>query len=139
MNESPDVLEQVPAGGGMNKPESGTYGEKTALADLQAELPVQQPGAGQAAPEPTPPGPMGGRPTPSSGLPPGLMAPTRRPDVPVSTPLAGQAVAGSPLAGAADVRQKRLLLLDILSQSPEVDEDTREWATLLKQKLIARG
>jgi hypothetical protein len=138
MNESPDVLEQVPAGGGMNKPESGTYGEKAALADLQKQLPVQDQQQPGPAMQPTP-GPMGGRPAPSSGLPPGLMAPTRQPDVPVSTPLTGQSAVGSPLAGAADVRQKRLLLLDALSQSPEVSPETREWASIMKQKLIARG
>jgi len=137
MNESPDVLEQVPAGGGMNKPASGTYGEKAELAALQQALPI-----GDAPPEPDvqpAPSPMGSaRPTATSGLPPGLLAPTQRPDVPVSTPLAGLGPA-DPLAGAADVRQKRLLLLDALSQSEEVSPETREFAALLKQKLIARG
>lgn len=137
MNESPDVLEQVPSGGGMNKPESGTYGEKAALTALQQELPIQD-AAPQPDVQPTP-SPMGSaRPTAASGLPPGLMAPTQRPDVPVSTPLAGPGPA-DPLAGAADVRQKRLLLLDLLSRSPEVAPETQQWATLMKQKLIERG
>jgi hypothetical protein len=136
MNESPDVLEQVPAGGGMNKPASGTYGEKTELAALQAELPSSGPAPARPPMSPTPPG-AGARPTASTGLPKGLMVPTQRPDVPVSTPLAGPAA--DPMAGAVDDRQRRLRLLDILSQSPEATPAVRQWAETFKQKLIARG
>lgn len=137
MESTPDVLEQVPAGGGMNKPASGTYGEGTELAALQAELPTQPP----ARPEmqPTPPATTGGGVSaPAGGLPRGLMAPTNRPDVPVSTPLAPPAPT-DPFAGAVDARQRRLALLSILSESPDSSEEVREWASVLRQKLIARG
>lgn len=135
--DSPDVLEQVPAGGGMNKPESGTYGEKTELAALQAALPQAEPTAPQPDVQVTPSS-TGSAPRPTApGLPAGLMAPTQRPDVPVSTPLAGAPV--NPLAGAADARQKRLMLLDILSRNPQASPEVQEWASILKQKLIARG
>ena len=71
---------------------------------------------------------------PPSGLPRGLVAPTARPDVPVSTPLAG-GPAPDPLGSGTDARQRRLQYIDLLSQhaqSPEV----REWAETLKQKLV---
>lgn len=135
-NDTPDVLEQVPAGGGMNKPASGTYGEKTELAALQQELPVD-PAASQPNVRPTPAPPAGpARPAPAGGLPKGLLAPTTQPDVPASTPLAGPV---DPFAGAVDARQRRLALLDILSRHPEVSPETREFADTLKRKLIERG
>lgn len=136
MNESPDVLAQVPAGGGMNKPTSGTYGEKTELAALQQELPIS-PATPQPQVMPTPPSAGGPKPTPPAGLPRGLLAPTSRPDVPVSTPLAGPVT--DPFAGAVDARQRRLRALDILSQHPDASPELREFASILKQKLIARG
>lgn len=138
MNESPDVLEQVPAGGGMNKPASGTYGEKTELAALQQELPVS-PGASSTEVRPTASPATGGLGRPTSapaGLPKGLLAPTQQPDVPPSTPLAGPI---DPFAGAVDVKQRRLQWLDMLSQSQDVSAETREWADAVKRKLIARG
>lgn len=137
MNESPDVVEQVPSGGGVNKPASGTYGEKTELAGLQASLPTSEPAAKPpASMSPTPPT-QSARLTSSSGLPSVLMAPTQRPDVPVSTPLAGPAA--DPMAGAVDDRQRRLRYLDILSTHPDATPALREWAENFKQKLIARG
>lgn len=137
MEATPDVLEQVPAGGGMNKPESGTYGEQTELAALQQALPAQ-PASPQPQMQPVPSTTGGGVSAPPSGLPRGLTAPTTRPDVPASTPL-GPPQPTDPYAGAVDARQRRLRLLDILSQSPDSSEEIREWASILKQKLIARG
>jgi hypothetical protein len=137
MEATPDVLAQVPAGGGMNKPASGTYGEKTELAQLQAELPQAEP-AVQPDVRPSPAAPMGGPPPSApSGLPQGLMAPSQRPDVPVSTPLAGPAA--DPMAGAVDARQRRLRMLEILCYHPQASPELREFAENLKQKLMARG
>lgn len=134
-NETPDVLEQVPAGGGMNKPASGTYGEKTELADLQRQLPSSDAPA-PPGPSPVPTGPPSGRPAPAEppGMPRGLTMPTQRPDTPVSTPLEGPAP--DPMAGAVDARQRRLRYLDLLEQNAESAE-VREWASIVKQKLIA--
>lgn len=137
MESTPDVLEQVPAGGGVNKPESGTYGEKTELAALQQALPEAEPIAPQPEMQPTPGPTGGGVPVPPAGLPRGLMAPTNRPDVPVSTPLAGPAA--DPMAGAADARERRLRYLEILSSHPDASPELREWAETVKRKLRARG
>jgi hypothetical protein len=139
MNESPDVLAQVPAGGGVGKPASGTYGEKAELQRLEAQLPGSEPSAPvpqETAPVPgVPSGPA--VPAPPPGLPRGLTLPTRRPDVPAATPLQGGPV--DPYAGAVDARQRRLALLDMLTQHPDVSPELREWAETVKQKLIARG
>lgn len=138
-NSTPDVIEQVPAGGGVNKPSSGTYGEKAQLDQLRRDLPQVDQSSSTAGRQvqPVPGGglrPGGGASAPA-GLPAGLTAPTRQPDVPISTPMAQPP---DPMAGAVDARQRRLRYLDLLSQhadSPEV----REWAEVVKQKLIARG
>jgi hypothetical protein len=137
-NTTPNVIEQQPAGGGVNKPASGTYGEKASVDRLKQELPSTG-----SQPQPVQPAPSaagGGLAAPAapSSLPKGLVAPSVRPGVPVSTPLAGAAGAVDPFAGAVDARQRRLRYLDLLAQqadSPEV----REWAEIVKQKLIERG
>ena len=137
-NSTPDVLEQVPAGGGMNKPASGTYGEGAELERLKQQLPSSDQQPQQPSPAPTPPsGGMGGGGVgpPPSGLPRGLASPTQRPDVPVSTPLQGGPPA-DPLGGAVDARQRRLQYIDLLSQHADSAE-VREWAETVKQKLIA--
>jgi hypothetical protein len=138
-NPQPDVLAQVPAGGGVNKPASGTYGEKAELERLEAQLPGSEP----SAPVPQEVSPLPGVPSgsavpaPPSGLPRGLTLPSRRPDVPVSTPLQGPPA--DPYVGAVNARQRRLALLDMLSEHPEASPELQEWAEILKQKLIARG
>ncbi len=123
----PDVLEQVPAGGGQNKPASGTYGEAAALERLRTALPGMEPDRPQAT-EPIPMQPGGPSEPPISGapgLPPGLLAPTRQPDVPVSTPLTEtQPIVPEP-AG------QRRQLLELLASSSEVSEETREWASIV--------
>ena len=65
------------------------------------------------------------------------MAPTNRPDVPVSTPLAGPAA--DPMAGAADARERRMRYLEILCYDPRVSPEVREWAENVKRKIQARG
>ncbi len=130
-NTTPDVIEQVPAGGGVNKPASGTYGEKAELAQLQADLPSSDP---TTAPQPTPSAtPRGGGGVPSaapSGLPAGLTLPTQRPDVPVSTPLD---VPPGPTA-PPDPTQRRVQLLRQLATSGQSAE-VREWAQTTLEKL----
>lgn len=117
---------------GVNKPSSGTYGEKADVERLKASLPSSgaAPAAGQQLP-PMSDAPV--RPQPSlrpptvANLPPGvpgvLAAPTGRPYEPVDT------LPTSPVAGAVvNDAQSRLRLLDILANSPQVSEETREWA-----------
>lgn len=122
----PDVVEQVPAGGGLNRPESGVYGEDAAQQRLQSALPgmdAQQP----QEVAPLPPMPEGPTPAiaPPAGLPRGLLAPTRQPDVPVGTPL------GQPQIFVGSDIRRRIALLESLVSNPEVSAETQEWATMV--------
>lgn len=133
MAELANVIDQMPAGGGVSTPASGTYGEGAATERLKATLPGMDPTQTQAqAPTPM----TGGGPAPQQtapGLPRGLMAPTRQPDVPVSTPLAGpQVLVGSP-------PEQRMRLLEALVADPDVSEDTKEFATILLGHYKRRG
>ncbi len=121
----PDVIDQLPAGGSPNAPESGTYGEDAALQRLEQALPGMEPDRSQAM-QPAPLQPGGPEPAGAvPGLPAGLLAPTTQPDVPVSTPLTqAQPIVVGP-------SQQRRQLLEVLSRSPEVSEETREWASLV--------
>lgn len=140
-NDMPDV-NKMP-GPRVNRPASGVYGEKASADRLAAQLPKAQPpsdvmGPGPgAAPAPSLPG-GGGLARPASaaptGLPPGLLRPSDRPNEPVGTPLSGPV---DPYAGAVDARQRRMRLLDMLSTHPEASPEMREWATIVKQKLIS--
>jgi hypothetical protein len=115
------------------EPSSGTYGAVTELEKLSTDLqPPPPPGAtGGPGPQPQAPAPgmpMGPRPTPTPGtVPDVLLGPTQRPDVPASTPLAP----GSPAPGAVNAAQRNLAILDLLSRSEEVSDETREWAQLV--------
>ncbi len=143
MADMPEVTKL--ASPSVNRPASGTYGEKAAADRLKQQLPAAQPvgdvmGPGPgAAPAPTlpggggPPAPMGAQP---AGLPRGLLRPSDRPTEPVGAPYGGPA---DPYAGAVDARQRRLALLDMLSTHPEASPEVREWAEIAKKKLIARG
>lgn len=108
-------------------PASGTYGEGAALARLEAALPGSDASQSQAT-EPLPP--MSGKPPQQQasvpGLPKGLLAPTRQPDVPVSTPLPQ---ANDILVGSGP--EKRIALLEALVASPELSQETKEFATNL--------
>jgi hypothetical protein len=122
----PDVLEQVPAGGGMNKPASGTYGEDVSLERLKAALPESDP----EQPEGIEPTPLAGQgspvPPPDGTLPSELFAPTRRPDTPVSTPLQelGPTAPG-------DREEELLQILELISRDPERTAASREWAQMV--------
>lgn len=136
--------EPVPAGGGVNKPSSGTYGEKAAVARLQQQLPaVERPvgpgGAGGQGPV-TPPGPGprpgpppsggGGGQSPIPGIPAPIFAPTNRPTTPVNAPLAepGQA------PGVATPSQAQLRILDALKMHE--DPEVAEWAGMVFDYLV---
>lgn len=131
-NSTPDVLEQVPAGGGVNKPASGTYGEKADLARLQQELPSSETAAPQRQVSPVPPATSRGVASAQPpGFPRGLTLPTSRPDEPIATPLEQPT---DPFAGTTDDRQRRIRYLTLLEQqatSPEV----REWARIVRERL----
>lgn len=137
-----NVMEQQPAGGNPMQPSSGTYGEGAERERLEQQLPI---GDGPPAP-PSPSGPVG-RPAgpaalpgmPAGGAAPGgvpdvLLGPSDRPDVPVGTPL--DAGAADMFPGAVDARQKRLALLDMLTTHPDASQEVREWASIVRSKLI---
>lgn len=139
MEQTPDVIDQVPAGGGVNTPASGTYGEKAELERLKQQLPAAEPV--QPVPSSTQAGPVPAqRQAPAvpsgAGLPSGLTAPTQRPDVPA---LPNTPASVDPYAGAVDARQRRLRLLDAMANSQEVAPETREWAAILVKKLASSG
>lgn len=140
VNSSPDI-NKMP-GPNVNRPASGSYGEKAAADRLQQALPQSEPagpvmGGGAAQPTPTMPGSAPARSAASpAGLPAGLLRPSDRPNEPIGTTYAGPV---DPYAGAVDARQRRLRLLDMLSTHPEASPEMREWAEVVKQKLIARA
>ena len=70
MADAPNIIEQQPAGGGVNSPESGTYGEGAALERLRGALPAMDASAPQAMATPggTPgPGPQAPQQPPQAG------------------------------------------------------------------------
>lgn len=139
-------LDKQPMGGPVNQPASGTYGEKAAITNLQAQLPampVNQPPGGAQPPQistdpvsPTPPQ-REGRPATSAALPPGvpsvIVAPTDHPQIPVTTPLQGQPDAGAMGQTAA---QRRLQILDTLANSPDVAPETQQWAKMVMRVIV---
>tara|TARA_Y100001947_G_scaffold107122_1_gene91700 strand:- start:2164 stop:2592 length:429 start_codon:yes stop_codon:yes gene_type:complete len=122
----------------MNKPESGTYGEKVEVDRLKKELPSTG-GPGRPAPEepqratPTQNKPVEGLPAaPLPGGPPGV------PDV-LMHPGGGNVAPGQPMApggGAQDISQARIALLDALASSQDVSSETREWAQIVLEMMI---
>jgi hypothetical protein len=126
-------IEKTPmAGTSVNKPESGTYGEKADLANLQQSLPPMGPGGGAEGgpapmPQPSPamPGRPGGRP---------MNAPAGVPDVLLGTEDAATPAA-APNAPGASPEAARLALLEQLASSTEVSETTRAWARLVLESL----
>jgi hypothetical protein len=140
-------LEKQPMGNepSVNAPASGPYGEGAALQRLQDALPKAQPSPTapsgppmpSVSPEPAQPtSPQReGRPPSGAALPPGvpspILAPTDRPDVPVSTPLASQSA--TPSLSAA---QQRLQILDLLAESPGVSPTTQAWAQMVRRVII---
>lgn len=134
-------------GGPVNQPASGTYGEKAATSRLKSQLPPMPggvpgegagpPGAGGGSPVSLPapgPGPVApGAESPIPGVPAGIIRPTSRPGVPVNSPF--DPSAGSPMPPSMTPSQERLNILDALSQHP--DPEVSEWASLVKEALIA--
>ena len=51
----------------------------------------------------------------------------------------GQPPTVDPFAGAVDAAQRRLRLLDMIETSQEASPELREWAAILKSKLIANA
>ena len=127
-----DVAQQIPAGGNVSAPSSGSYGEGAALARLESALPGSDPSQQQAQsplPAMTPRTPE----APPSGLPPGLLAPTRQPDVPVGTPLA------QPNIIVGNGPEQRVALLEALIASPTVSEETKQFAQIMRAQYRKLG
>lgn len=128
------TIEKTPmAGTSANKPESGTYGEKSADAQLKSELPPMNregmaSATGGPAPMPNPsvslPGRPGGRPVQAPpGVPGAILGPEMAP---------GPAAAPGPVANP---QAARLTFLEQISNSPEVSETTRQWARMVLESL----
>ena len=130
-----DDVDKLPIqGGGVNKPVGGTQGAKAETQRLADALPDPTPPPGEAPPEVSPTGVTNVRSNRDAaslpGIPAPMMAPSNRPGVRVDTPL--EAGPGAPTQTAA---QKRLSQLDLLANSPDVNETTRQWAKLVIQQL----
>jgi len=132
---SPDVMSQSGTVNTM-QPSSGSYGSVKSTEQLRSDLdvPAAPPGP---SPMPTPgatPGMPGGSmiPPEDGAVPSILMAPTQRPDVPVSTPLLNPTQT-APMAPSA--AQARLSRLTELIQNPNVSEETQEWARIVLERL----
>lgn len=127
-------LEKQPQNGPkVNRPASGTYGEKADLDRLKQQLPPmnpQQEGGGPAGPAVSPPtvglpGQPGRPPGGPPGVPGGIMAPTSLPNVPLGTPLQQ---GGAPAGQSQNAQEARIGLLQQLANSQDVSEETRDWA-----------
>ena len=129
-----NTIEKTPtAGVSVNKPESGTFGEKADEQRLKDSLPPLGPGQGGVPGlEPSPmPGPTGGMPAQSGGRPPGT------PEGVPSVLLQGDppAIAEQPNAPNANPQAARIALLEQLVASEEVSDTTREWARIVLEAL----
>lgn len=132
----------------VNKPASGTYGDGQRLADLKKQMPssgtANTPGGNVSAPpmstdppmvSPTPP-PGNNSPQQPATVPPVLFGPTGRPNEPVGTLPADSAFAPEqPFTGP----QARMEMLIRLANSPDVSEQTKEWAQLWIRSLTRVG
>lgn len=135
-----EEIEKTPTGDtAVNKPESGTYGEKAELNQLKQSLPPMD-GQGQQPQGPAPMGERGGATPPKptgrpvkgpSNLPSGILQPTGGNP---NRPLTG-APEMPPRQSTAD--QQRLAILDALSTHPDVSQETRKWAEEVKDYLIS--
>jgi len=118
----------------VNKPSSGTYGEGAALDRLNQSLPPMGQGAQgegvQVPPMPEPPQPSLNPPGRPASAPPGvpgsLLHPSSQPGVPLNTPLDRGQQTAVPMERSA--QEARGMLLQQLSESPQVSEATRKWA-----------
>ena len=134
-----DEVEKLPVGQTpINRPASGTYGEKAALENLEAALPAASSSPGpmtgpaQAGPAPmSPTNPV--RSSRQSNIP-GVPAPVMKPSSVEPTPggMAPPAIPNATMTGS----QRRLQILDMLATSPNVSATTREWAQRVMEILV---
>ena len=129
----PTVEKSPGAGVSVNRPESGTFGEKADTQALKDSLPAMGPGQATPGLEPSPmPSPSGGMPAQAGGRPPN--APAGVPSV-----LMGEQAPPIPSeqanAPAANPQAARISLLEQLVSSEEVSETTREWAKIVLEGL----
>lgn len=144
----PQSIEKTPtADTSVNKPASGTYGEKASLQRLRQELPMGAGGApgGPGGPAPIGAAPIGGIPDTGGGRPtgsqmppgvPGVLGhPSDRPDVPVYQQRVPSPGAGSPIRQDSSARDAQVALLMALKDDPRVSDATREWAATVLQMI----
>lgn len=127
-----------------NLPDSGVYGEAADLNRLKKSLPASRAVVGQpeqSAPpmpqqSPFPQAQPMGRPDTGAAAPPGIpsviLHPSDRPEVPMTG--TAMPTPQPPTPSAPD--QARLAMLQMLSQSPDVSVDTRQWAQEVLRILI---
>ena len=117
----------------VNKPKSGTFGEKAEEQRLRDSLPPLGPAQGGVPGlEPSPmPAPTGGLPAQSGGRPPSSPA-----GVP-SVLLEGEppSPVEQPNAPSANPQAARISLLEQLVSNEEVSDTTREWARIVLEAL----
>lgn len=140
-----DTIEKTPTQDtSVNKPASGTYGEKADRERLRKSLPPmrpQQQAGGGPAPMRGMPGRMpdraGGRPVSApGGVPSAILKPTDQPGTPVNSPRQlPQEGPMSPVATAENIVAARIALLQQLATSNEVSAETREWAKLVLEMM----
>ena len=135
---NPDVIDQVPAGGNVMKPASGTYGDVATTERMKGQLELPGSDTGQPSTQPAPAAPPGAPngqqvPQPQGGVPDVLMGPSTRPGTPVGSPL-DQGATPTAVNGA----QARLRALDQLANNPNVSKATRDWAEHV-MKLLVQG
>ena len=127
-----EAIEKTPtANTSVNKPESGTYGEKAAEARLKSSLPAMDP----MVPTNSGPAPMPQK-QPSMPAQPGrpTQAPMGVPGVLLSEGNAPGPM-NQPAAPAPNPQAARLSLLEGLANSQEVSESTRLWAQTVLEAL----
>jgi len=128
----------------VNKPESGTYGERAEVDRLKKELPSTQGPGGPptqpgGAPVPERASPTANKPPTSLGPEPGEAGPSGLPNVLMhqgSGNLTPQLPPEQRPQGASNLSQARIALLDALSSSQDVSTETREWAQIVLEMLI---
>lgn len=130
-------IEQIPIENKVNTPDSGTYGEGAELDRLKQSLPSTQ------GPSPVGPAQGAGGGTPPMRAPGTGAPPPAPPGIPESIlhPGSGFQEGPSQLAGPSPAMQltgaqRRLQVLDALAESPDVSEETREWAKAVRRVLI---
>lgn len=130
----------------VNRPESGAYGEKQDLVDLEQSLPPME---GPPGPPPQAPGvagpPPAGTPVPlagsqaTPGRPPGAVtAPPGVPNVLMHDEPMGGLTPTDPTGPTNSMApsHQTLYILDVLSTSNDVSSETREWAAVVLDLML---